>query len=790
MHRANAEALKALIDTGLVSKEERFSSEEIESMFKEVYGRGIPAPGYVHYYLKFLNILKDNPPVAYQIFNWNIEELLELFRIFDYFVKGTALDRSYKEEAGRKNSLEKELIKGGLVFLRTPKIFISHLREKIKATISDNSVKLAIKVYEVASVNASRGLIKVLGLDKDRVIILYDREIDFEQARKFFPGYNIKAYAGFSDKGVIRIEFHDYGNMIINFSSNSLSASLPYTPFKFNLPKPVSEKEVKNMKDSLGITSRKVIVIGSSSDAEFNEFIQSYNALYGRLAYAERPLLIIGFRQRRNENELKLLGSLSGQSIAVRSDDKAPLPDVKSNNILILNTSGELLRMYALADVAIVGNDRNIFEPASQKTAVLYFDGSWSNNKDAKEALVEAGAAQILTKKHLEELINTPNQAKKMAGNGFEAVEEYRKKVLLGAEEFALQVIGARQELRDKFITVFSPTNRIEQIVLNMRNGTLLSLPQVQSLGFHSNEELFLWVNDMINQNAELMRALQNFDRNNRSLSGGQSSLIIDPENHDYALKVVEQNYYDMPIENTIKAFKLSQERLGGLVTPFFLPSNFDNNKHEAIVQLVTPLKDEDISEKGKAFVDEYLSLIEAYWQRGVFDHDFKLDGLGTVGEQKRLIVLDFGLSEDALNEELFIAPADEEERFWNTFNIAVDKLHNTRNALEKISPVIAKYFEDQMEKRYEIKLLPDWNRSMRGGDKASELAERLKKAVKRFRPQLATQNYVFPFIGGKFDRFIISEIENIYNLRNQSEISMQGLRGILYRIKASFKYL
>jgi len=345
---ANAETLKALIDTGLVSKE-RFSGEEIESMFREVYERGIPAPGYIHFYLKFLNILKDNPLAAYQVFNWNIEELSELFRIFDYFIMGATSDHSYyKEEAGEKYSLEKELIKGSLVFLGTPKIFISHLKEKIKTTISDNSVKLAIRVHEVASVNAAGGLIKVLGIDKDSVIILYDREIDSDRAEKFFPGYDIRAYSRFTDAGVIRIEFHDYGNMTIKSSSNSLTASLPYAPFKFNIPEKISEEELNKMRESLGVTSRKIIVIGSPSDVEFREFMKSYNALYGKLTYAERPLLIIGFRQRRNENELRLLGSLSGQSIAVRSDYNAPLPDVKSNNVLILNTSGELLRLYEM----------------------------------------------------------------------------------------------------------------------------------------------------------------------------------------------------------------------------------------------------------------------------------------------------------------------------------------------------------------------------------------------------------------------------------------------------------
>jgi len=245
--------------------------------------------------------------------------------------------------------------------------------------------------------------------------------------------------------------------MQIDTPGDSIAASLPYMPFKFNLPERVLEEELNSMRELLGIGSRRVIVIGSPSDAEFNEFIQSYNSLYGNFPYAQRPLLIIGFRQRRNENELKLLGSLSGQSIAVRSDVNAALPNVTSNNVLILNTAGELLKMYALADVAIVGNDRNIFEPASQKAAILYFEGSWQNNRDAKEALVETGAAYVFSRENLERLINTSDDAKEMVERGLKAVAAYKKEVQSKAEEFALQIIGATKSLRNKFMAISSP---------------------------------------------------------------------------------------------------------------------------------------------------------------------------------------------------------------------------------------------------------------------------------------------------------------------------------------------
>ena len=423
-------------------------------MFIEVYGRSISVPSFCHYYLKFLVILRDDPLNAYQIFNWSFKELLELSQIFDYFTRSVTLDPGYKAEGIEKHLLEKRLIRDSLGLLKDPPAFISHLKHKIKATINDNSVKLAIRVYEVASVNAARGLIKALGIDKDRVIILYDKEIDAEQAERFFPGYSIRGYSGFADKGIIRIEFHDYGYVKVSFSGGPFSASLPYTPFKFNLPEPVLEEEASKAKKSLSIGSRKIIAIGSPSDTEFNEFVKSYNALYGSLSYENRPLLIIGFRQRRDEKDLRLLGSLSGHSIAVRSDERALLPDVKNNNVLILNTSGELLRMYALADIAIVGNDRNIFEPASQKTAVLYFDGSWQNNRSAKEALVEAGSTQVFSKENMKRLLSSSNEAEKMGEKGLEAVRSYKKEVELKSLELAFQIIGAIGRLRDKFLAV------------------------------------------------------------------------------------------------------------------------------------------------------------------------------------------------------------------------------------------------------------------------------------------------------------------------------------------------
>ena len=243
VRKANADALAALIAGGLVSKEDEMTKEEIQGMFKDVYGRDLPIGGMLNY-LKFLTILKDNPVAAYQIANWSVEQLKALFDIFNAFNKSVALDATFSKEGSDENFLEKKLIKDALHLISNPTLFLTHLKDKFKKAINDSSVKLAIRVYEVASVNAAKGLIQAAGLNKGRVVILYDKEIDSEQASRFFPGYVVQAFNGFNEQGVVRVEFHDYGNMTMSLSGDSLSASLPYTPFKFNLPTRASEEVI------------------------------------------------------------------------------------------------------------------------------------------------------------------------------------------------------------------------------------------------------------------------------------------------------------------------------------------------------------------------------------------------------------------------------------------------------------------------------------------------------------------------------------------------------------------
>ncbi|MDE2028126.1 MAG: hypothetical protein KGJ11_06265, partial [Candidatus Omnitrophica bacterium] len=349
-------------------------------------------------------------------------------------------------------SLEKELVGNYAGLMNNPSAFLAALKRRVAWTLNNSPFKFAVRVYEMAAVNATRGLIQAMGLDKQKIIILYSDEIDARQAAKLFPGYEIRAFKGFYRPDVIHLDFHDFEGITVTRAGEGVFVDLPYVPFKFNLPAKISAR-MGELKEELGTASRKVIVIGSPSDEEFGEFMDTYNTLYGNLPYSQRPLLIIGFRQRRDQGELKLLGSLSGQSIVVRSDDAAPMPRLADHNVLILNTNGELREMYGLADVAVIGDDRNIFEPASQGAAVLYFEGDWTYNKEGKEALSNGGAAEVFNFKNFLRLMADPKVSTQMGRHGLEVVNDYRTQVRLRAEEFGLEVIGTGRELRDLLIS-------------------------------------------------------------------------------------------------------------------------------------------------------------------------------------------------------------------------------------------------------------------------------------------------------------------------------------------------
>lgn len=85
-----------------------------------------------------------------------------------------------------------------------------------------------------------------------------------------------------------------------------------------------------------------------------------------------------------------------GREAAVARDRPEDRWETNSRDVVVLNTTGELFWLLGAADLAIVGMDRNVFEPASQGIPTLYFDGPWANKRTELDLLVANGAAHAV----------------------------------------------------------------------------------------------------------------------------------------------------------------------------------------------------------------------------------------------------------------------------------------------------------------------------------------------------------------------------------------------------------
>ncbi|MDO8748599.1 MAG: hypothetical protein Q7J72_05740 [Candidatus Omnitrophota bacterium] len=300
------------------------------------------------------------------------------------------------------------------------------LRELLRIT----GIEIEIVVNEIAAARAANGLINAMGLGKDYVVIRFTGEVDETQARKQFPGFKVEAVEK-NVKNRIFVEFFDYG-----LTKVRSRIDLQYYPFKFFANESVSQEEKQRIKRELNIGQRKIFVIGSPFNSDLKEFSEVYSQLYKKVDVGKRPLVIVAPRERRDSIALSVYSFFSGSKIEVRNNVDSVFPNMQDANVLILNTSGELLKVYAIGDVCIVGEDRNILEPASHSKAVLYFGEYWFHNRKAKEILEEMGGALRFNKENLELLVNNSARNNAMGNNGFEAIEVFQKKIIpdAGAE--------------------------------------------------------------------------------------------------------------------------------------------------------------------------------------------------------------------------------------------------------------------------------------------------------------------------------------------------------------------
>ena len=284
------------------------------------------------------------------------------------------------------------------------------------------------------------------------------------------------------------------------------------------------------------------------------------------------------------------------------------------------------------------------------------------------------------------------------------------------------------------------------------------------AFGFQDNESFFFWAEALIR--IKLDADIRTF---NAALTkeGEQTKVYFDGEK-DYSIKIIYKEHRGKPPGASYRSFDLAYRRLGDLVTPMILGYYHVDENGEgpgAAVQRVNRIiSSKYVKKKGKKFIDSLLDFFKKTWRRGVFDGDlFCLGGNRPgVSRSNDLIMLDFGSVQDAMQDSLFESRSPIGD---DPFHMAIDKLHITRNRLDKISAPLARYFEEKLLQRFGIQLFtPEkWKkgrRGSRGQDFSIPLAAQLKRVVKKYRPIVSpSDHYALPFIGLATDQFVLHQI-------------------------------
>lgn len=191
---------------------------------------------------------------------------------------------------------------------------------------------------------------------------------------------------------------------------------------------------------------QNVLVAGSTHEPEETLVVQAF-----RRADPEARIVIVPRHPPRAAavaQELSLLGDPVQLWTDLRSGAEAP----NSSRPLLVDTIGELERVYGLATAVFVGGSliphggQNMLEPAAQGLPVLY--GPHIGNFTQEAALLEAaGAAQRVADaedlaEQLSGLLSEPGRLEAMAAAGIGAVDGQR-----GATARTLEAIQARLRL-------------------------------------------------------------------------------------------------------------------------------------------------------------------------------------------------------------------------------------------------------------------------------------------------------------------------------------------------------
>lgn len=208
----------------------------------------------------------------------------------------------------------------------------------------------------------------------------------------------------------------------------------------------------------MGLGLEDVVLIGGSTHpGEERALIETYRGLRARHPDL-RLVLVPRHTERAPEIERLVLDSLPGvqrRSQRLAGQVTAPLPP---GHVLLVDTIGELGRLYAAADVVFVGGSliphggQNILEPVALGKPTV-FGPSWDNFKEPVERLLRAqGVREVRDQgdlgRVLGHLLETPGEARAMGERGRQAILAARGATARTVAELTAFLAEHRRQLR------------------------------------------------------------------------------------------------------------------------------------------------------------------------------------------------------------------------------------------------------------------------------------------------------------------------------------------------------
>ena len=231
----------------------------------------------------------------------------------------------------------------------------------------------------------------------------------------------------------------------------------------------VTPEDLANYRKELGLgNDYPVIVAGSTHPGEEKILLESFKTI--RRVYPQARLVIAPRKPVRSEDIAKIVAA-SGYKSGLRSEMKDMTGDRPEYPVLIIDTIGELGRIYAVGDIVFVGGSfshtggHNVLEPAAHAKPILV-GPSMQNFKDSYALLSKVKACKMVATKgeltqEMLDILQNEERRKKMGAASLQVIQENR-----GADVRSIRYLKELLDMTE------IPSRQYEKYPVNTRNLT------------------------------------------------------------------------------------------------------------------------------------------------------------------------------------------------------------------------------------------------------------------------------------------------------------------------------